>query len=84
MLPGNIAVVKEGLQLNGYIDLFLISCRYATAPEIVRFYEENPYNYSPEKAESVTQAARRQCGKGIREAIFTHMMATFANLLQSN
>lgn len=64
VLPGDISIVKEGLRLNGYVDSFLIACRYATAPEIEHFYQFKPYNYRPEKAASVTRAAMQQGNSG--------------------
>lgn len=64
ILPKDKEVVKQGFYQNGYIDSYLISCRYAKAPEIEAFFRRAPHCYSSEKAAEVTRATMRQGNSG--------------------
>lgn len=59
VLPSDKETVRRGFLKTGYVSSILLSCRYATAPEIESFYMRAPYNYSQDKAAEVTRAHMR-------------------------
>lgn len=74
-------IVKKGFTQTGYNDNLLISCRYATAPEVESLYRRPPYKYSKDKATEITKAFM-QSGKSGDTAFA--MMAIFESLSQSS
>lgn len=80
VLRNDISVVKDGFLANGYVDSYLLSCRYATAPEMQMFYGRPPYSYSPEKAATVTKAALKQGNSGDHFYCFDGHIRKFASI----
>lgn len=64
VLASDKETVRRGFLKTGYLSSNLLSCRYATAPEMESFYMRAPYKYSNEKASEVTRSQMRREDSG--------------------
>lgn len=81
VLPKDIAFIKERFLRNGYVDSHLLTCRYATAPEIEAFYRRPPYRYSAEKAEEVARSYMREGCSGGHTFCYDGHIRKFVSIL---
>jgi len=73
VLRKDFEFLKKRFTNYGYNDSYLLSCRYATAPEIKSFYQLPPFNYSPEKVAEVADSAKKEGNSGGHTFLFRWM-----------